>query len=340
MSNVIDPTRLTKKDFETDQDVRWCPGCGDYSILANVQKVMPELGILPENMVWVSGIGCSSRFPYYMNTYGFHTIHGRAPAFATGIKIANPELSVWMATGDGDGLSIGGNQLMHCLRRNVDIKILLFNNRIYGLTKGQYSPTSEFGKVTKSTPYGSADQPLDPASFALGANASFVARSIDTEAAHLSDVLRRAARHSGSAFLEIYQNCNVFNDGAFDSFREKDVRAERTIRVEHGKPLLFGANNDKGLVLNTKTFALEVREVGPNGVKPEDVLVHDETNPMLAYMLSKMPYPEFPVALGVLFAVLKPTYDGTLREQKAAAKAKAGKGDLQKLLRGGATWEI
>jgi 2-oxoglutarate ferredoxin oxidoreductase subunit beta len=339
MSNVIDPTRLTKKDFETDQDVRWCPGCGDYSILANVQKVMPELGILPENMVWVSGIGCSSRFPYYMNTYGFHTIHGRAPAFATGIKIANPELSVWMATGDGDGLSIGGNQLMHCLRRNVDIKILLFNNRIYGLTKGQYSPTSEFGKVTKSTPYGSADQPLDPSSFALGANATFVARSIDTEAPHLSDVLRRAARHTGSAFLEIYQNCNVFNDGAFDSFREKDVRAERTVRVEHGKPLLFGEGNGKGLVLNPKTFSLEVREVGPNGVKLEEVLVHDETNPMLAYMLTKMPYPEFPVALGVLYAVLRPTYDGTLREQKAAARTK-GKGDLQKLLRGGATWEI
>jgi 2-oxoglutarate/2-oxoacid ferredoxin oxidoreductase subunit beta len=340
MSNVVDPARLTKKDFETDQDVRWCPGCGDYSILANVQRVMPELGILPENMVWVSGIGCSSRFPYYMNTYGFHTIHGRAPAFATGIKVANPELSVWMATGDGDGLSIGGNQLMHCLRRNVDIKILLFNNRIYGLTKGQYSPTSEFGKVTKSTPFGSADQPLDPSSFALGANATFVARSIDTEAPHLSEVIRRAARHSGSAFVEIYQNCNVFNDGAFDDFTERAVKAERQIRVEHGKPLLFGEGNNKGLVLNTKTFALEVKTVGEGGISVEDVLVHDETNPMLAYMLTKMAFPEFPVALGVLYAVIRPTYDGTLRQQQSAARAKSGAGNLQKLLLGSSTWEI
>jgi 2-oxoglutarate/2-oxoacid ferredoxin oxidoreductase subunit beta len=340
MSNVVDPARLTKKDFETDQDVRWCPGCGDYSILANVQRVMPELGILPENMVWVSGIGCSSRFPYYMNTYGFHTIHGRAPAFATGIKVANPELSVWMATGDGDGLSIGGNQLMHCLRRNVDIKILLFNNRIYGLTKGQYSPTSEFGKVTKSTPFGSADQPLDPSSFALGANATFVARSIDTEAPHLSEVIRRAARHSGSAFIEIYQNCNVFNDGAFDQFTERAVKAERQIRVEHGKPLLFGEGNNKGLVLNTKTFALEVKTIGEGGISVEDVLVHDETNPMLAYMLTKMAFPEFPVALGVLYAVIRPTYDGTLRQQQTAARAKSGAGNLQKLLLGSSTWEI
>ena len=275
-----------------------------------------------------------------MNTYGFHTIHGRAPAFATGIKVANPELSVWMATGDGDGLSIGGNQLMHCLRRNVDIKILLFNNRIYGLTKGQYSPTSEFGKVTKSTPFGSADQPLDPSSFALGSNATFVARSIDTEASHLSDVIRRAARHTGSAFVEIYQNCNVFNDGAFDSFTERAVKAERQIRVEHGKPLLFGEGNNKGLVLNTKTFALEVKTVGEGGITVDDVLVHDETNPMLAYMLTKMPFPEFPVALGVLYAVIRPTYDGTLRQQQTAARAKSGSGNLQKLLLGGSTWEI
>ncbi|HEY8946865.1 MAG TPA: 2-oxoacid:ferredoxin oxidoreductase subunit beta, partial [Polyangiaceae bacterium] len=298
MSNIVEPTRLTKKDFETDQDVRWCPGCGDYSILANVQRVMPELGISPENMVWVSGIGCSSRFPYYMNTYGFHTIHGRAPAFAMGIKIANPELSVWLATGDGDGLSIGGNHLMHCLRRNLDIKILMFNNRIYGLTKGQYSPTSETGKVTKSTPYGSADAPMDPAGFALGANATFVARSIDTEAQHLSDVLRRAARHTGTAFTEIYQNCNVFNDGAFDAFKEADVKAERQLRVEHGKPLLFGANRDKGLRLDSKTFTLEVVQVGEGGVPLDQVLVHDETNATLAYMLTRMPFPAFPVALG------------------------------------------
>jgi 2-oxoglutarate/2-oxoacid ferredoxin oxidoreductase subunit beta len=340
MSNIVEPGRLTKKDFETDQDVRWCPGCGDYSILANVQRVMPELGIPREKIVWVSGIGCSSRFPYYMNTYGFHTIHGRAPAVALGIKIANPELSVWMATGDGDGLSIGGNHLMHCLRRNLDIKILLFNNRIYGLTKGQYSPTSEVGKVTKSTPSGSADQPLDPSSFALGTNASFVARSIDTEAAHLSDVLRRAAAHVGTAFIEIYQNCNVFNDGAFDAFKENDVKAERQVRVEHGKPLLFGANKDKGLRLDSKTLALEVVKVGENGVTLDDVLVHDETNPTFAALLTRMPFPEFPVAVGVLHATRRPTYDGTLRAQQKAAKEKAGNGDLQKLLRGGSTWTI
>jgi 2-oxoglutarate/2-oxoacid ferredoxin oxidoreductase subunit beta len=340
MSNIVEPGRLTKKDFETDQDVRWCPGCGDYSILANVQRVMPELGIPREQIVWVSGIGCSSRFPYYMNTYGFHTIHGRAPAVALGIKIANPELSVWMATGDGDGLSIGGNHLMHCLRRNLDIKILLFNNRIYGLTKGQYSPTSEVGKVTKSTPAGSADQPVDPSSFALGVNASFVARSIDTEAAHLSDVLRRAAQHVGTAFIEIYQNCNVFNDGAFDAFKENDVKAERQVRVEHGKPLLFGADKDKGLRLNAKTLSLEVVKLGENGVTLDDVLVHDETNPSFATLLTRMPFPDYPVALGVLHASRRPTYDGTLRAQQKAAKEKAGNGDLQKLLRGGSTWTI
>jgi 2-oxoglutarate/2-oxoacid ferredoxin oxidoreductase subunit beta len=340
MSNIIETTRLTKKDFETDQDVRWCPGCGDYAILATVQRVMPELGVPLEQMVWVSGIGCSSRFPYYMNTYGFHTIHGRAPAFAMGIKTANPTLSVWMATGDGDGLSIGGNHLMHCLRRNLDIKILMFNNRIYGLTKGQYSPTSEVGKVTKSTPLGSADQPVDPAAFALGVNGSFVARSIDTEAQHLSEVLRRAAKHKGTAFMEVYQNCNVFNDGAFDSFREKDVKAERQVRVEHGKPLLFGTGNDKGLRLNPKNMRLEVVKLGEGGLGVDDVLVHDETNSTLAFMLARMPFPEFPVALGVLFAEERPTYDGTVSEQQAAAVKKAGKGSLHTLLNSGSTWEI
>jgi 2-oxoglutarate ferredoxin oxidoreductase subunit beta len=340
MSNIVEPTRLTKKDFETDQDVRWCPGCGDYAILATVQRVMPELGILPENMVWVSGIGCSSRFPYYMNTYGFHTIHGRAPAFATGIKVANPDLSVWLVTGDGDGLSIGGNQLMHCLRRNVDVKILLFNNRIYGLTKGQYSPTSEFGKVTKSTPFGSADQPVDPVSFALGANASFVARSIDTEAAHLADVLRRAAKHSGASFTEIYQNCNVFNDGAFDAIKEKPQNLENQLRVEHGKPLVWGKDRDKGLRLNARSFQLEAVRIGENGVTEADILVHDEANSTLAYMLSRLTFPEFPVALGVLYAAPRPTYDGTLRDQRTAVNAQKGAPDLQRLLRGGETWEI
>jgi 2-oxoglutarate ferredoxin oxidoreductase subunit beta len=340
MSNIVEPTRLTKKDFETDQDVRWCPGCGDYAILATVQRVMPELGILPENMVWVSGIGCSSRFPYYMNTYGFHTIHGRAPAFATGIKVANPDLSVWLVTGDGDGLSIGGNQLMHCLRRNVDVKILLFNNRIYGLTKGQYSPTSEFGKVTKSTPFGSADQPVDPVSFALGANASFVARSIDTEAAHLADVLRRAAKHTGASFTEIYQNCNVFNDGAFDAIKEKPQNLENQLRVEHGKPLVWGKDRNKGLRLNPRSFQLEAVRIGENGVSEADILVHDETNSTIAYMLSRLTFPEFPVALGVLYAAPRPTYDGTLRDQRTAVNAQKGAPDLQRLLRGGETWEI
>ncbi len=339
MNDVIEPSKLTRKDFATDQDVRWCPGCGDYSILANVQRVMPELGVARENIVWVSGIGCSSRFPYYMNTYGFHTIHGRAPAIAMGIKTANPSLSVWLATGDGDGLSIGGNHLMHCLRRNLDIKILLFNNRIYGLTKGQYSPTSEIGKVTKSTPVGSADQPVDPSTFALGSGGSFVARSIDTEANHLCDVLRRAATHKGTTFTEIYQNCNVFNDGAFDSFTDKAVKDDRQIRVEHGKPLIFGANRDRGLSLDPRTMSLRVITLGKDGTEA-DVLVHDETNATLAYLLARMPYPEFPVALGVLYATSRPTYDGTLIAQRKQAVEKLGRGDLQKVLNSGSTWQV
>ncbi|NLE87089.1 MAG: 2-oxoacid:ferredoxin oxidoreductase subunit beta [Myxococcales bacterium] len=344
MSNVIQPAQLTRKDFATDQDVRWCPGCGDYSILANVQRVMPELGIPLDDIVWISGIGCSSRFPYYMNTYGFHTIHGRAPAIALGVKAANPKLSVWLATGDGDALSIGGNHLLHCLRRNLDVKVLLFNNRIYGLTKGQYSPTSEVGKITKSTPLGSTDQPVDPASFALGAHGSFVARSIDTEAQHLTMVLRRAAAHRGTAFTEIYQNCNVFNDGAFESFRSKEHQKERQLLVEHGKPLLFGEQNDKGLRLNPRTLGLEVVTLGApdasgNVVTEQDVLVHDETNPALAYLLARMPFPEFPVALGVLFAEQRPTYDASLWEQNERAKA-AQPADLGALLRSGNTWQV
>ncbi|HEX9619486.1 MAG TPA: 2-oxoacid:ferredoxin oxidoreductase subunit beta [Polyangiaceae bacterium] len=340
MADVIDPQALTRKDFASDQDVRWCPGCGDYSILANVQRVMPELGIRPENIVWVSGIGCSSRFPYYMNTYGFHTIHGRAPAFAMGIKVANPELSVWLATGDGDGLSIGGNHLMHALRRNIDVKLLLFNNRIYGLTKGQYSPTSELGKITKSTPFGSADRPVDPAVFALGANGTFVARSVDTEASHLCDVLRRAGHHHGAAFVEIYQNCNVFNDGAFDAFKDNAVKDDCQLRVEHGKPLLFGKDRDRGLRLDPRTMALEVVRLGEGGVTENDVLIHDETNATLAYLLARLPFPKFPVALGVLYAVDRPTYGATLVDQRARARAKHGVGDLDALLHSGHTWTV
>ncbi|HEX4336680.1 MAG TPA: 2-oxoacid:ferredoxin oxidoreductase subunit beta [Polyangiaceae bacterium] len=340
MSETIDPPKLTKKDFETDQDVRWCPGCGDYSILANVQRLMPELGIARENMVWVSGIGCSSRFPYYMNTYGFHTIHGRAPAFATGIKVANPDLHVWLVTGDGDGLSIGGNQLMHCLRRNVGVKILLFNNRIYGLTKGQYSPTSEMGKVTKSTPFGSADYPLDPCVFALGAGASFVGRTVDVQAKEFAVVLRRAADHGGGTFTEIYQNCNVFNDDAFLSFTDKSTKDERQIFVEHGKPLLFGAGKSKGLRIDARTLTLEVVTLGENGVTENDVLIHDETNATIATMLARMPSPQFPVAMGVLYAVPRPTYEGTLVVQENRAREKLGKGSLEKLLHSGETWSV
>ncbi len=343
MTKLIDVKNLTKKDFETDQDVRWCPGCGDYSILANVQKVMPELGISPDDMVWVSGIGCSSRFPYYMDTYGFHTIHGRAPAFVTGIKVANPKLSVWMVTGDGDGLSIGGNHLMHILRRNVDAKLLMFNNRIYGLTKGQYSPTSEVGKITKSTPFGSADQPIDPASFALGVGAGFVARAIDTDAKNLSEVLRRVAAHKGSAFCEIYQNCNVFNDGAFEDFRAREHKAERQLHVEHDKPLLFGANNEKGLRLSQKSLSLEAVTIGDTDasgrtITLDDILLHDETNLTLASALARLPFPEFPVALGVLYRSLRPTYDEALHQQMAQEKPK--KRDLNALLRSGATWTV
>ena len=340
MNDIIEPKKLTRKDFMTDQEVRWCPGCGDYSILATVQRVLPEFGVAKENTVWVSGIGCSSRFPYYMNTYGFHTIHGRAPAFAMGIKIANPELSVWMVTGDGDGLSIGGNHLMHILRRNVDLNILLFNNRIYGLTKGQYSPTSEVGKVTKSTPLGSADQPVDPATFALGCNASFVARSVDVDAKNLGDVFRRAQAHSGTSFIEIYQNCNVFNDDAFAGFTAKDVKADRQVRVEHGKPLVFGKESNRGLRLNPKTLALEVVTIGEDGVTEADILVHDETNKTLASLLVQLRHPEFPVAVGVIYAQERPTYDGALRTQREEAKKRAKSTDLKALLESGNTWVI
>jgi len=344
MAKLIDVNALTKKDFETDQDVRWCPGCGDYSILANVQRVMPEFGISPDNMVWVSGIGCSSRFPYYMDTYGFHTIHGRAPAFATGIKVANPALSVWMVTGDGDGLSIGGNHLMHALRRNIDVKMLMFNNRIYGLTKGQYSPTSEVGKITKSTPFGSADQPIDPASFALGVQASFVARAIDTDAKNLTEVLRQVARHRGAAFTEIYQNCNVFNDGAFEDFRSRENKDERQLHVQHGKPLRFGKEATKGLRLEPRTFRLEIVSIGEPApsdgklIEETDILVHDETNRALASMLAGLPFPDYPVVLGVLYRSERPTYDGTLTAQMASAVQRGA--DLDALLQSGATWTV
>jgi 2-oxoglutarate ferredoxin oxidoreductase subunit beta len=331
----------TKKDFQTDQEVRWCPGCGDYAILSAVQSVFPELGIPREKFVIVSGIGCSSRFPYYMNTYGFHTIHGRAPAVATGIKIAHPELEVWVATGDGDSLSIGGNHTIHMLRRNVGIKVLLFNNRIYGLTKGQYSPTSEFGKKTKSTPYGSPDRPFHPLSLALGADATFVARSVDVFQPHLKATVKRAAAHKGAAFIEILQNCNIFNDGAWESVVEKEVRDDHIIALEHGQPLLFGKNKDKGIRRNG--LELEVVPLG-NGIAEKDLIVHDEKNenPAYAFLLSRMDStPGFPTPIGVLRAVEGGVrYEDRIAEQIREVTAKRGKGDLAKLLQQGDTWEV
>ena len=330
---------LGRKDFVSDQEVRWCPGCGDYSVLAQTQKLMPELDIPRKKIVFISGIGCSSRLPYYMNTYGFHGIHGRAPTIATGLKASRPDLHVWVITGDGDALSIGGNHILHILRRNVDVVIVLFNNRIYGLTKGQYSPTSEFGKKTKSSPYGTIDYPLNPLSVALGAEATFVARSIDIDVHHLVETLDRAAHHKGTSFVEVYQNCNVFNDGAFMEFADKAVRPDRTVTLEHGKPLIFGKDRDKGIRLSGTTP--EVVQLG-NGVTEAELLVHDEKrpDPAVAHILARMEYPEFPVPLGVLRAVERPTYDDLMREQIEQAIAQQGEGDLAALLAEGDTWTV
>jgi 2-oxoglutarate ferredoxin oxidoreductase subunit beta len=328
----------SRKDFESDQDVRWCPGCGDYAILASVLRVLPTLDVPRENFVFLSGIGCSSRFPYYVNTYGFHTIHGRAPAIATGLKVARPELSVWLVTGDGDALSIGGNHLIHILRRNVDVNMLMFNNRIYGLTKGQYSPTSEFGKVTKSTPVGSVDHPFHPIAVALGADATFVARSVDVEAKHLQEVIRRAHAHRGTAFVEVLQNCNIFNDGAFEQLTDKVVKADTQLVLEHGKPLVFGKNRDKGIRLGSGLHP-EVVELG-KGISEADLLVHDERDPTLAYFLSRMGPPDFPTPIGVFRAVDRPRYEEAMESQIAAARTRLGEGDLDALLNRGDTWDV
>jgi len=330
--------KYTKKDFQSDQEIRWCPGCGDYAILNAVQQVMPTLGIDREKFVFVSGIGCSSRFPYYMNTYGFHTIHGRAPAVATGVKLANPELEVWVVTGDGDGLSIGGNHMLHALRRNVDLKILLFNNRIYGLTKGQYSPTTPLEQKNKSAPFGVIDQPINPISIALASEATFIARSVDIYPKHLMDIVKRASLHKGSAFIEIYQNCNVFNDKAFAQVTDKEFRDDQNVALEHGKPLVFGKNKEKGIRLNG--LKPEVVKLGENGVTEKDLVVHDEKNSALAYLLSRITHPEFPTPLGVFRAETLPTLDQRTREQIAKAKAKLGDGDLDKLLYSGDVWEV
>ena len=331
----------TKKDFQTDQEIRWCPGCGDYAILAAVQAVFAELGVPREKFVFISGIGCSSRFPYYMNTFGFHTIHGRAPAIATGVKLIRPDLDVWVATGDGDSLSIGGNHTIHMLRRNVGLKVLMFNNKIYGLTKGQYSPTSEVGKKAKSTPFGSVDRPFSPLSLALGSEATFIARSVDVFQQHLKETLRKAAAHQGSAYIEILQNCNIFNDGAWETITEKEARSEQVVQLEHGKPLIFGKNRDKGIRL--VGLDLEVVALG-NGTSEKDLLVHDEhnPNPVYAFALSRMDsMPGFPTPIGVLRALQGvPRFEDLMQQQIRDVQAKKGKGDLAKLLRAGDTWEL
>ncbi len=328
---------LTRKDFVSDQEVRWCPGCGDYSILAQTQKVMPDFGYPKENIVFISGIGCSGRLPYYMNTYGFHTIHGRAPTIATGLKAARPDLMVWVITGDGDALSIGGNHLLHAMRRNVDIRVIMFNNRIYGLTKGQASPTSELGKVTKSTPVGTVDYPISPLTVALAAEASFIARSVDTHTEHLQKTFDRAGRHRGSTFVEVLQNCNIFNDGAFREFTDREVRSDRTIVLEHGAPMVFGKDRDRGIRLNG--HRPEVVTLGDE-FAIDDLLVHDETDPLIAFMLSRIYWPEFPVPMGVIRNIDRPTHDQMLTAQLEKEMARAGAPDLQTLLDGGETWVV
>ena len=334
MSEVQTP-QLTKKDFVSDQAVRWCPGCGDYAILAQAQKQMPTFGRKREDIVFVSGIGCSSRFPYYMNTYGFHSIHGRAPAVATGVKIANPDLSVWVVTGDGDGLSIGGNHFMHALRRNMDLNILMFNNRIYGLTKGQYSPTSEVGKVTKATPYGSIDIPLNPPSLALGAQATFVARTIDRWQKHLAEMMERSYKHDGGSFIEIYQNCNIFNDGAFEEYTGPE-KMDNVIELRNGEPMLF-AKDTKGIKLEGSTAV--VVDMGKNSV--DDILVHDETNLDLAHIIANWTSnPNLPEPIGVIYSIDKPTYNQDMVDQIDLAKEKKGAGSVQDLLNAGDTWIV
>lgn len=336
--------KLKKADFETDQDVRWCPGCGDYAVLAAVQRFLPSLGIPREKFVFVSGIGCSSRFPYYMNTYGFHTIHGRAPAVATGVKLSNPDLSVWMITGDGDALSIGGNHIIHLLRRNLDINVLLFNNRIYGLTKGQYSPTSELGKVTKSTPLGSTDHPLNPILVALGAEASFVARTVDRDPKHMLSVFEAASQHRGTSFIEIYQNCNIFNDGAFVYMSERDVRADNQIQLVDGELLIFGKERNKGIALDglkPKVVEFEAEEAA----EAAGVLRYDASDAVMAGLIARLQFPEFPVPMGVFYKEERPTFDALISEQNRQARdkkpiAEDANENLGKLFNSGDSWEV
>src|SRR5574341_904775 len=328
----------TKENFVSGQEVRWCPGCGDYSILATMQRTLAKFDLPIEKYVFVSGIGCSSRFPYYMNTYGFHTIHGRAPTIATGLKCVNPELSVWVITGDGDGLSIGGNHLIHCMRRNVDLNILLVNNRIYGLTKGQYSPTSEQGKVTKSSPYGTIEQPINALCIAIASEAPFIARTLDTDPAHMSYVLERAAKHRGVSFVEIYQNCLIFNDKTFAPVTGRETREDRMVYLEDGKPLIFGKKKDKGFRLR----GLQPEIVDLASTNPKELLIHNEKdpNPHYAYLLTQMNYPAMPVPFGVLRAIERPTFDEMMESQiREVIKAK-GKGHLKDLIYGSDTWRV
>jgi 2-oxoglutarate/2-oxoacid ferredoxin oxidoreductase subunit beta len=342
MSQVTTAVPLTAKDFQTDQEVRWCPGCGDYSILAQVQKVMPTLGIPRENVVIISGIGCSSRFPYYMNTYGMHSIHGRATAVASGLKASRPELSVWIVTGDGDGLSIGGNHTIHLLRRNFDVNVLLFNNQIYGLTKGQYSPTSEQQKVTKSTPFGSIDHPFNPLALAMGADATFVARTMDRDPKHLQELLIRSNKHKGASFLEIYQNCNIFNDGAFEIFTEKSTKPEEGLFLEQGKPLVFGAGKNKGIKLDG--FNPVAVELG-NGISADDLWIHDERDFYKAQILVRLfdnPKNEghLPRPFGVFYETERACYEDVMQMQIEEVQSTKGKGNLDKLLKGNENWVI
>jgi 2-oxoglutarate ferredoxin oxidoreductase subunit beta len=331
---------LTNKDFTSDQEVKWCPGCGDYAILRAMQKALPQLERNKEDFVFVSGIGCSSRFPYYMNTYGFHTIHGRAPAFATGVKLANPKLSVWQITGDGDALAIGGNHFIHALRRNIDINILLFNNEIYGLTKGQFSPTSKKGIKTKSNPHGTTDEPFSPSDLAIGAQGSFFARVVDTNPKLMQKIFLEAEEHRGTSLIEILQNCVIFNDKTFAPITAKEVKQEAQLIVEDGKSMLFGAENNKGLILNG--FKLEVVTIGENGITEKDILVHNakEEDPTLHAMLARMRPPEFPAALGIIRAVNRPTFDEGLLAQLEYEKENAKFKTVDELLKSGDTWEI
>lgn len=339
MNQMTELKQLTKKDFESSQDVRWCPGCGDYAVLAQIQQLLPTLGIARENFAFISGIGCSSRFPYYMETYGMHSIHGRAPAIASGLKIARPELSVWMVTGDGDALAIGGNHFIHAMRRNIGLKVILLNNRIYGLTKGQCSPTSEFGKKTKTTPLGSIDSPFSPISLALGAGATFVARTADSDLKHMQQTFKRAAEHQGTAFVEVLQNCVVFNDGAYDAIGDKETRADTRLLLEHGKPLLYGQDGNRGIRM--RFLEPEIVTVGEKGVTTADLVVHDErsVNGGLAFFLSQFAAP-LPVPLGVFRAIASPAYE-TLNSQLAAdTRKQRGQGTLDKLFNSGDTWTI